>query len=178
MGLLSGFDHDALHGHLAIGDIVSLLPDGRNGIVSSCCTQKTGTSSPGLSVWVEILPDIATVPQNLTDCRFRLVPRLQYAERHALEQLQKRNVKKYADGAAREARIRRQASRADPAVQNDAGELEIARQEESCREEKENNIEEIRQNQGKLLYYGDCIQLQHVASGTTSKISLLQEHFV
>ena len=75
LGMLSGFDHDALHAPLGIGDIITLLPDGRNlnGIVSFSSVR--GLDSP--QAWVQVLPDTVQMPQNITDSRFRLVPRLQ-----------------------------------------------------------------------------------------------------
>jgi hypothetical protein len=74
-GLLSGFDHDALHAPLSIGDIITLLPDGRNlnGIVSFSSVRGLHAAQ----AWVQVLPDTMQMPQNITDSRFRLVPRLQ-----------------------------------------------------------------------------------------------------
>ena len=76
-GLLNGFDHDALHSPLAVGDVISLLPDGRNlnGIVSFSFVR--GIDAQSTNAWVQVLPDKMQMPQNITDTRFRLVPRLQ-----------------------------------------------------------------------------------------------------
>jgi len=42
---------------------------------------------------------------------------------------------------------------------------ELSRQHDSCKEENDNNITEVRRQQGEKLHYGDTVQLQHVASG-------------
>ena len=77
VGLLNGFNHDALHELLAIGDIISLLPDGRNlnGVVSFSSVR--GIEAHSSNAWVQVLHDTTQMPQNITDTRFRLVPRLQ-----------------------------------------------------------------------------------------------------
>ena len=159
VGLLSGFDHEAAQTNLALGDVVCLLPDGRNGIVA--CRSTLGSDSSvhtdsrekaSANVWVEVLPDRSQLPENITNCRFRLTPRLQYAEKEALQLL-----KKSAGVRCRRASQREQ--------QGAGQDVERDGMEESYKEELENNIAEVRQRAGEKLHYGDCVQFQHVASG-------------
>ena len=70
---MQDFNHDALHVQLGLGDIVTLLPDSRNGLVafSSVCDGVDGET-----VWIQLFTDKVTMPPNIADTRFRLVPKL------------------------------------------------------------------------------------------------------
>ena len=180
VGLLSGFDHEAVQKNLAIGDVVCLLPDGRNGIVACRSTGSERTNfrktSPA-NVWVEILPDRSQMPENIANCRFRLTPRLQYAEKEALQQLNKttgaRNIQRRAsDGEAggTDRDLSRQPSSKEIGQEYISHheleqDTERARMEESCKEEIESNIAEARQRAGEKVHFGDCVQFQHIESG-------------
>ncbi|KAJ1487237.1 hypothetical protein T484DRAFT_1787107 [Baffinella frigidus] len=66
--ILSFFEPEASWPPLHYGDSVALIPDGINGI-----TAFSGANDG--RPWVEVLADGATLPPNLRDCHFRLVPR-------------------------------------------------------------------------------------------------------
>ena len=137
-GLLQDFNHDALHVQLGLGDIVTLLPDSRNGLVafSSVCDGVDGET-----VWIQLFTDKVTMPPNIADTRFRLVPKL------------------HSQGVEEEIDIRRsQSSHSDTDEEGTAGPSYTMGVNET-------DVAEIRHVQGKKLRFGDILQIQHVVSG-------------
>ena len=144
-----------------IGDVVSLLPESRNSIVSrhgvptnnhaarlSCGTcgrllllgdlrvrrtvllsdcslscqvsvSSLSAGSEGHTLWAEALGEDATMPPNISDTLFRLVPKLKYTKEDSGEKL----------------------------------------------EQDRTNAETVRQSAGKKLRFGDSLQIQHVRTG-------------
>ena len=132
---MQDFNHDALHVQLALGDIVTLLPDTRNGLVafSSVCDGVDGET-----VWIQLFTDEVTMPPNIADTRFRLVPKL------------------HSQGVEEEIDIRpRQSSHSDTEEEGTAG-------PSYTMGVKENDVAEIRHVQGKKLRFGDILQIQRI----------------
>ena len=107
-----------------------------------------GRDIDGDVLWVEILDEDTKMPPNITDTRFRVVPKMHFAEKELYDSAKAKGsagVKRAGEG---------QSSR--------AGE-DIAMR--AWQEEHANNISEVRQRQGKKMRFGDMLQLQHLVTG-------------
>lgn len=96
---------------------------------------------------MQILEDDTKMPPNIADTRFRLVPKLQFAEKEQYD-MAKSGVVKRAGESSREGE-----------------DIAMRKRWQSWQEEHANNISEVRQRQGKKLRFGDMLQLQHVVTG-------------
>ena len=137
-GLWRDFNHDALQEPLALGDIITLLPDGRNGLVVFSSVD----GHDGETVWIEVFSDDVTMPPNTADTRFRLVPKI-----HSQE------VGEEIDIGMRQPADMGWADGGDSSAKYNLSSL------------KENEVAEIRQAEGKKLRFGDTVQIQHVVTG-------------
>jgi hypothetical protein len=106
------------------------------------CNGSDGSAIDGDVLWVEILDEDTKMPPNITDTRFRVVPKMHFAEKELYDSAK-------AKGSAG---VKREGQGEDIAMR-------------AWQEEHANNISEVRQRQGKKMRFGDMLQLQHVVTG-------------
>jgi len=110
-----------------------------------------GGTIEGDVLWVEILAEDSSMPPNIADTRFRVVPKLQFDAQE-----------RYDMSSQKVQRSRPRQKRRDSRQNVNDGE-DIAML--AIQEEHASNVAEARQRQGKKLRFGDMLQLQHVVTG-------------
>lgn len=80
--ILDFFDPEAQWPTLHYGDTIALIPADVNGIMAY-------SNSFDGRAWVEVLEETASMPPNLRDCHYRIMPRGQYAEAKKLTKFMK-----------------------------------------------------------------------------------------
>eukprot|EP00960_Hanusia_phi_P018197 535241-Hanusia_phi.AAC.5 len=173
-GLLSGLeDHESEC--LRFGDQIVISPEGHNAILMHSGYKK---SRPLIQIFYENI----TTPTNILDCRWRISPKCQYEASKALKKIQKKRLWDGGQGLPVPRRPGRfetvEEAASKFAAAHNLHDVEAVKEVMGCvvamEEEQEANEAELIRRQGKIILFGDSIQIRHVTSGLFLTISKLR----
>ena len=182
--VLKGYAPDEVNPPLRFCDSITIIPDAVNGLAAY-------DGSMDGRAWVQILDPKVEVPPNLSDCQWKIVPQRDFSERTRLKKIAKKgtwdqgkglpwpdvpeegdDLDELAEQFMHDNLLLTVDKKISPSQKLQV--KEVLSQLKCVREEHEENIaEEVRQV-GKVLHYGDCIQLLHVSTDSYVSVAKCQ----
>jgi hypothetical protein len=158
---------DELYAPLRYGDSISLIPEGMNAIV-------VYAGSEDGRPWIQSLQKEVSVPPNLRDCQFRLLPQRAYYEAKKLQRFLQDNSWDAGKGLALP-HIPPKAANMQELAHDFVTQYKLPAEKEhevytlllmlrAKQDEVEGNLLEDQRVQGCAVCYGDTVQLLHVSS--------------